>query len=147
MGPRGTRFQHFQSEELDLALLLAIESWKVEETVEARGGLRSILVCAPEVLTFLPAGNDATIDMAVGQEDSTLFACTSRGQLSLWDLVSHELRASFEGDPGLEVRKVAPSRRRDLLAVAGNCELSGEEATPASEDVEPTPTSIEKAEA
>jgi WD40 repeat protein len=97
-----------QSRELDLALLIGLESHRVKDTVEARSSLLSGLTSSPHLSRYLSKPPNSVQALAFADENTLVAACQAdeEAPLALWDLQ----RAV---SPGL-----VPSGPRTILALA-----------------------------
>jgi WD40 repeat protein/RecA/RadA recombinase len=74
-----------RSDQLDLALLLSIQAYQTENTVEARGSLLSALSYSPRIISFLYDHKGAVNAVAFSPNGKYLAAGGEGKELFLWD--------------------------------------------------------------
>lgn len=82
---------------LDRSLLLAVEAWAVDHTVEAKRAIVAGLESAPAVTGFLPGQGPARA-VSFGEGDGVLVSTEADGVV-LWDVERRERRAELRSDP------------------------------------------------
>ena len=75
---------------LDLALLLAVEVSRMEDTFEARGSLLAGLESNSRLTAFLDGHNDSVLSVAFSPTGKTLASGGADGNIFLWDVASRQ---------------------------------------------------------
>lgn len=89
-----------QSDQYDLALLLALEANRIQDTPQSRSSLLATMQHNSQLVTFL-RGSDAPItSLAWSPDERTVAAGTSSGSIALWDAASFVLRRKVQTGTG-----------------------------------------------
>ncbi|MBI5929584.1 MAG: protein kinase [Chloroflexi bacterium] len=107
-----------KANQLDLALLLSLESGQAADTFESRSSLLTLLQSNPHLLTFLQGHTDRVRDVAFSPDGKLLASAGQDGRIILWDAVTHQRIREFTGMTGA-VNGVAFSPDGKLLALGG----------------------------
>ena len=116
-----TRADLLPAEELDLALLLLLEAFRLTESAEVAVELQSVLRQEPHLVTFLhsPTGSKA-LSLAFSQLDESLLAAGYQdGTVVLWDLETKRPLTTFQGTDATGAWDLAFSSASQTLAVGG----------------------------
>ena len=110
------------SRESNLAqsLLLGIEVFKYEDSMEARGLLLDNLQYNPQLLQFLRGHTDAVTSVAFSLDGKTLASGGSDNMIILWDLATHQPIGQFSVGNQKEIRSLAFSPNGAILAVGSD---------------------------
>ncbi len=115
----GTQALSLVDDQLDLALLLSLESYRLHDTFEARSALFSALGRSPQLMTFLRA-HDAEVDAVAFSPDGKILASGSWDKtIVLWDAVTHKRIGLPLTGHTHRVMSVAFSSDGKMLASAG----------------------------
>jgi WD40 repeat protein len=123
--------EHQLDRQTDVALLLSVQAWLMDETLEAQGSLLDALSRGARVETFLYGPTDAVLSIAFSPDGALLAAGTCleeryygmtecvRGGVFLWETAAHKLLRVLE--PGLAggVSALAFSPDGRTLALGG----------------------------
>jgi WD40 repeat protein len=105
-----------ERQDLDLALLLALEAHDAADTREARDALAAKVFERPRLLRFLHGHVDWVSDLAPEASGSTLVSISRGGVARIWDLASGA-SASIGSGPA-DVTAMARSRNGETLVLA-----------------------------
>jgi WD40 repeat protein len=103
-----------QDTSLDLALLLAVEANRRDDSVETRGALQSALVSNPELLGFLRGSAESYKSLSISEE-GLIAAGSMEGTVDVWSGRDRKLTRTLAVGSGPVVVDFAPEG--DLVAV------------------------------
>ncbi len=107
-----------QADQLDLALLLSLESGQVADTFEARSSLLTLLQSNPRLLAFLHGHTERVRDVAFSPDGKMLASAGQDRRIILWDVVTYQPIGELVGMTGA-ANAVAFSPDGKMLASGG----------------------------
>ncbi len=107
-----------QADQLDLALLLSLESGQAADTSEAQSSLLTLLQSNPRLLVFLHGHTERVRDVAFSPDGKLLASAGQEGHIILWDANTHQIIHEFLGIIGA-MNTVAFGPDGQLLASGG----------------------------
>jgi WD40 repeat protein len=102
----------------DLALLLAMEAYDAEDTVDARRSLLAALQHSPHLITSLH-GHQSTVRMVGFTSDGVLVSVDKDGTVITWDSTNYKCLANFAAADSQRISSAALSSRGSILALGG----------------------------
>jgi WD40 repeat protein len=86
-------------DQLDVALLLGLEAYRVHDTVEARGSVLGGLASSPHLTRYLCGHSSDVHAVAFSPDGKVLASCGKQGQIFLWEVEKRSPpRMIFDGD-------------------------------------------------
>jgi WD40 repeat protein/energy-coupling factor transporter ATP-binding protein EcfA2 len=109
---------------LDLSLLLGLEAYQIEPTVEARRSLLQSVQASPNLISFLYGNRSTARALSFGADGKTLASANEDGTLTLWNVDKNGTEKKYQRLDSLlnksdaHVTRVALSAERTWLATA-----------------------------
>lgn len=86
-------------QKFDVALLLSVEAYQIQDTFEAKSSLLAALQLNPYIITFLKVDNSPIDSIAFSPDGKILASVGSQGPVHLWDVSTRRLRSELPISP------------------------------------------------
>ncbi|HET6446436.1 MAG TPA: protein kinase, partial [candidate division Zixibacteria bacterium] len=107
--------------QLDLALLLSLEAFNINESAETVGSIASALQASPGIITYLREHPSLLQSAVFSPDGSQLATVGSEGKVLLWDVANGTLQRELTGhDPTQLVNRAAYSPDGEILATGSD---------------------------